>query len=338
MQHSPGPLIRVEGLRKTFRVAERDPGVWGAVKGLAIRRYREVEALKGISFELNPGELVGYIGPNGAGKSTTIKILSGIIQPTAGKCDIGGFTPWTDRIQHVARIGVVFGQRTQLWWDLPVRESFDLLRDIYRVPEAQYRETADLMIGLMGIEPILNTPVRQLSLGQRMRCDIAAAMLHQPTILFLDEPTIGLDAISKLAVREFIKGLNRDHGVTVILTTHDMHDIQALADRVIVIGNGEILQDGTFESLRAEISDERRLIIDLAEEVDEAIDIDIDGVTSVINEAGQIEIAFDPNKIRTADLIQKVTSEHSVRDLFIDEPPIEEIIARLYKRHGAGEG
>src|SRR5215469_8260627 len=259
------PQILVENLSKTYRVSERRPGAWGAVKGLFARRYRIVEALKHVSFSLERGELLGFIGPNGAGKSTTIKILSGILEPLSGRCEIDGLTPWRDRIRHVARIGVVFGQRTQLWWDLPVIDGFNLLRDIYRVPESEYRRTRDEMIGLMRLERLLDQPVRQLSLGQRMRCEIAAAMLHRPALLFLDEPTIGLDAPSKLAVREFVKTLNREHGVTVILTTHDMHDIEALAERVIVIGHGRILSDASFDAMRTEFQGDRRLIVEFAD-------------------------------------------------------------------------
>ena len=199
------PYIVVNDLAKRFQIAERDPGLWGALKGIARRRYRTVEALHGVSFEIGRGELVGYIGPNGAGKSTTIKILSGILVPSGGSCRVAGLTPWQSRVEHVARIGVVFGQRTQLWWDLPVVESFELLRDIYRVPEAQYVLARDELVELLDLAPLLDVPVRQLSLGQRMRSDLAASLLHDPDILFLDEPTIGLDAVSKLAMRDFIK-------------------------------------------------------------------------------------------------------------------------------------
>ena len=246
------PQIVVDGLTKSYRVAERDAGVAGAVRGLFRRRYRTVEALRSVSFTLEAGELLGFIGPNGAGKSTTIKILSGILRPTSGRVMIDGLVPYEDRIAHVGRIGVVFGQRTQLWWDLPVVEGFDLLRDIYRVDPARYRRTRDELVALLGLEKLLGQPVRQLSLGQRMRAEIAAALLHEPRLLFLDEPTIGLDAPAKLAVRQFVGRLNRERGVTVLLTTHDMHDIEALAQRVIVIGNGVVLADTPFERLRAE--------------------------------------------------------------------------------------
>lgn len=328
------PYIVVDNLSKDFSIATREPGALGAVKGLFSRKTRTVDALKEVSFSLDEGELVGYIGPNGAGKSTTIKILSGILTPSSGQCLVGGLVPWKDRIAHVARIGVVFGQRTQLWWDLPVIESFNLLRDIYRVPEARFRETADMMIGLLRLEPHLDTPVRQLSLGQRMRADIAAAMLHEPRILFLDEPTIGLDANSKLAVRDFIKTLNREHGVTVILTTHDMQDIEALAKRIILIGHGTILQDGPVDTIRDASRAERRLTIDFEDSVK------FDGVENALviaTRPGQIELQFNPDDISTHDLIAEISANYPVRDLVVSEPPIEEIIARLYDEHGVSE-
>jgi ABC-2 type transport system ATP-binding protein len=326
------PQIVVEELRKTFRVAERQAGAWGAVRGLVQRRQREVRALDGVSFALDAGEMVGYIGPNGAGKSTTVKVLSGILVPDSGRCEVMGRTPWQDRVAHVSGIGVVFGQRTQLWWDLPVIESFDLLRDIYRIPRTDYLRARDELVDLLNLAPLLDTPVRQLSLGQRMRCDLAASLLHSPSILFLDEPTIGLDAVSKLAVRGFVKTLNRQRGVTVILTTHDMDDIEALCSRVIVIGEGRILSDGTLQALRGRVSRERRLTIDLVDECEEVEDAD----ASVIRREGpRVWLRYDPARVSTADLIARVTSRHAVRDLFVENPPIEEIIAELY---GGREG
>jgi ABC-2 type transport system ATP-binding protein len=321
------PHILVENLVKTFRIAERDPGLAGAFRGLVRRRYRQVHALHGISFTLEPGELVGYIGPNGAGKSTTIKVLAGILVPDSGRCEVQGRVPWRERIAHVGQIGVVFGQRTQLWWDLPVIESFDLLRDIYRVPQAPYAAARDELVVLLDLEPLLDVPVRQLSLGQRMRCDLAAALLHAPRLLFLDEPTIGLDAVSKLSVRDFVQRLNRERGVTVILTTHDMDDIEALCTRVMVIGEGRILSDGTLDALRATVTSERWLLIDLEDEAEAVADPDAEVIR---REGGRVTLRFDPARVSPAALISRLAAAHSVRDLFVQNPPIEEIIARLY--------
>ncbi|HLI65300.1 MAG TPA: ABC transporter ATP-binding protein [Caulobacteraceae bacterium] len=326
--------IVVDQLVKTYRIAERAPGLWGAVRGLARRRHRTVRALDGVSFAIERGELVGYIGPNGAGKSTTVKALSGILVPDSGRCEVAGRVPWKQRLDHVARIGVVFGQRTQLWWDLPVIEGFDLLRDIYRVPQDRYVRIRDELAALLKLDKVLNQPVRQLSLGQRMRCEIAAALLHEPPLVFLDEPTIGLDAPSKLAVREFIGRINREHGVTVILTTHDMHDIEALAERVIVIGHGRVLADSPFEQLRAEGLAERRVYVDFAED---APALDLPGVEVRAREGRSLELAFDPARTSAPALIAAITAAHAVEDIHVEQPAIEEVIARFYDRHGAGE-
>jgi viologen exporter family transport system ATP-binding protein len=302
--------IEVEGLTKTFRIALRRPGLWGAVAGLVARDHRVVKALDAVSFAIEPGELVGYVGPNGAGKSTTIKILSGILVPDAGTCRVLGCVPWRERARTVARLGVVFGQRTQLWWDLPVIESFELLRAIYRVPGAAYRETLDELVALLELTPLLDVPVRQLSLGQRMRCDLAAALLHRPPVVFLDEPTIGLDAPSKLAVRDFVARQGRERGTTVILTTHDMDDIEALCRRVLVIGRGAILCDGSLDALRARVSPERRL---------------------VGREGRRVELAFDPRRVSAETLIAAIASRHGVADLWVENVPIEEVVTRLYE-------
>ena len=243
-------MITMEHVCKSYKVAKRNAGFGEACKALFHREYEVIHALNDVSFTINDGEMVGYIGPNGAGKSSTIKILSGILTPDSGKCLVDGRVPWKNRIQHVGEIGVVFGQRTQLWWDVPVIDSFELLKDIYSISEGTYRTNLDELTELLNLGELLRTPARQLSLGQRMRCEIAASLLHSPRILFLDEPTIGLDAVSKLAVRDFIKKQNQVHGTTVILTTHDMQDIEALTRRIILIGKGQILMDGTLEDIK----------------------------------------------------------------------------------------
>lgn len=243
-------MITLEHVYKTYKIAKRNAGFGEAVKALFHREYEEIHALSDVSFSIRDGEMVGYIGPNGAGKSSTIKILSGILTPDSGTVTVDGRIPYKNRMEHVKEIGVVFGQRSQLWWDVPVIDSFELLRDIYSIPKKTYRDNLDELTELLDLAELLRAPVRQLSLGQRMRCEIAASLLHQPRILFLDEPTIGLDAVSKLAVRDFILKQNRIHGTTVLLTTHDMQDIEALASRIILIGKGRILMDGSLEDIK----------------------------------------------------------------------------------------
>lgn len=247
-------MIEVKNLSKTFRIAKRNAGMREAVKDLFGRKYTLVHALNEVSFTIGDGETVGYIGPNGAGKSTTVKIMSGILNPDGGECVINGLTPWKSRREHVKNIGVVFGQRSQLWWDVPVIDSFELLRDIYRIPEETYRRNLGGLTEILDLGEILKTPARQLSLGQRMRCEIGGSLLHDPKILFLDEPTIGLDAVSKIAVRDFIKRINREKKTTVILTTHDMQDVEAIAERILLIGKGRLLLDGTLEELKRRAS------------------------------------------------------------------------------------
>lgn len=245
-------MIEFNDICKSYRVARRESGFGNAVKSFFKREYNTINAINHISFTINEGEMVGYIGPNGAGKSSTIKILSGILTPDSGTCLVNGQVPWKDRKEYVRQIGVVFGQRSQLWWDIPVMDSFELLQAIYSIPAPRYRNKLEELTQLLNLEEILKTPTRQLSLGQRMRCEIAASLLHEPKLLFLDEPTIGLDAVSKIAVRDFIKKLNEEHKTTVILTTHDMQDIEAITKRVILIGKGQKLMDGTLEDLRLE--------------------------------------------------------------------------------------
>ena len=243
-------MITLKNITKTYRITKRQAGFKQAFKALFSRETEVVHALREVSFSVNDGEMVGYIGPNGAGKSTTIKIMCGVLTPDSGECKINHRTPWHERIAHVREIGVVFGQRSQLWWDVPITDSFELIRDIYRVKQEAYKKNLDELIELLELQEILKTPARNLSLGQRMRCEIVASLLHNPKILFLDEPTIGLDAVSKIAVRQFIKRLNTERGTTVLLTTHDMADIEALTERIILIGKGQILLDGSLQALK----------------------------------------------------------------------------------------
>lgn len=247
-------MITMENVCKSYKVAKRSAGMKEACKSLFRRETEEIQALSDVSFQIEDGEMVGYIGPNGAGKSSTIKILSGILTPDSGSCIVDGRIPWKNRMEHVRQIGVVFGQRSQLWWDIPVIDSFELLKEIYSISTPNYHHSLEELTELLQLQEILRTPTRQLSLGQRMRCEIAASLLHNPKLLFLDEPTIGLDAVSKLAVRHFIKKLNKEHHTTVILTTHDMQDIEAIANRVLLIGKGKILLDGTLEDMKQTVA------------------------------------------------------------------------------------
>lgn len=262
-------MITVQNLCKTYKVAKRKAGMREACRSLFRREYEEIHALDHISFQIGDGKMVGYIGKNGAGKSSTIKVLSGILTPDEGTCVVNGKIPWKDRISYVKDIGVVFGQRSQLWWDVPVIDSFELLRDIYSISQAMYKNNLEELTELLNLSELLKTPARQLSLGQRMRCEIAASLLHSPSILFLDEPTIGLDAVSKLAVRDFIKQLNQDHKTTVILTTHDMQDIEALTNRILLIGKGRILMDGSPEELKQDAASMDEAVVKLYRSFDE---------------------------------------------------------------------
>lgn len=320
-------IIVANELSKGYKISKRNPGIVGGFKSLFHKEYEEVNALNGISFKIKEGELVGYIGPNGAGKSTTIKILSGILTPDSGQCEVLGKIPYRDRIDYVKNIGVVFGQRTQLWWDLPVIDSFQLLKDIYKISIGDYQRIKKELIKWLDLESFINTPVRQLSLGQKMRCELAASLLHSPQVLFLDEPTIGLDAVSKLAVREFIKKLNKERGVTVILTTHDMDDIETLCNRVIIIGKGKILLDGSLKSLRDKVSKDRRLILFFDEGTN---GFSIEGTTLISEENNRLVIDFNPDIITPEALITTLSAKYKIKDILIENPPIEEIIAKLY--------
>lgn len=321
------PQIELEHISKTYRVALRQPGLSGALRGAFHRERKLIRAVEDISFSVEPGELVGYIGPNGAGKSTTVKMMSGILVPDAGRMRILGRDPHRDRRAHVADIGVVFGQRSQLWWDTPVIDSYRLLRDIYRVSEADYQARLGRLLELLEAGALLDTPVRQLSLGQRMKCELIAALLHAPKILFLDEPTIGLDAVTKLALRSFLAQLNRQ-GVTMILTTHDMDDIATLCSRVMVIGNGRLLFDGGMEAMRERYAPSRVLKVRFEQEV---APFELAGAESVRVEGRSAQVVFLPTQTHADQLIYQAAQQGTIADLTVEAPDVEQIVADMYR-------
>lgn len=323
-------MIKIDGLSKSYQVAMRSSGVRHAVKALFKREYKVVEALNDISFTIGPGEIVGYIGPNGAGKSTTIKVMSGILVPDSGSCTIMGYTPWKDRVEYVKHIGVVFGQRSQLWWDVPVIDSFDLLRDIYKVPEQEYRSTLSLLTETLELQDIIQMPVRQLSLGQRMRCEIAASLLHSPSVLFLDEPTIGLDAVSKIAVRKFIRTINEEKGVTIILTTHDMNDIEALAKRIILIGKGKKLYDGSVSAIRDQFGTRKTITAVYSHQAEP---FQVPGTVMEAWSPERAVLSVDTEQVVISEVLIRLSAQVELLDVAIDTLPIEDMIVRLYKEH-----
>ncbi len=321
-------IINVQKLGKHFYLRQHHQGRWAALRNFTTRKVRTVRAVDSISFTIEPGELVGYLGPNGAGKSTTIKMLTGLLVPTGGTLSANGYLPWRDRQQYVARIGAVFGQRTTLWWDLPVVESLKLLQYMYRVPEVRFRRNLDEFVHLLELEPFLASPVRTLSLGQRMRADICAALLHSPDILFLDEPTIGLDIVAKERIRQFIRQINQARGTTVLLTTHDMADVQKLCRRVLIIDQGRLLFDGTLEKLQTRFGGKRELIVDFSEPYD---DVGIDGAEVVERVDSRVTYQFDRLRLTASELISRISAKYRIHDLAVREPEIEETIRRIYE-------
>lgn len=320
-------MIELRHICKTFQVAKRNAGLSAAVKALFWRETTRIHALQDISFTIGDGEMVGYIGPNGAGKSSTIKIMSGILTPDSGECVINGRVPWKERTAHVGEIGVVFGQRSQLWWDVPVADSFALLRDIYRVEDARYQKTLTRLTELLDLGEIVKTPARQLSLGQRMRCEIAASLLHSPKILFLDEPTIGLDAVSKVAVREFIRAVNREEKTTVLLTTHDMQDIEALTERILLIGRGRILLDGSLSELKARNAACRTVTVDyLGEKLRPS-----EHMAVKRDVGGHAEIVVDTAFLTISEAISRISAQVEVKDLSVRGMSAEELAVSLYR-------
>jgi ABC-2 type transport system ATP-binding protein len=322
-------LIEVHDLHKEFRVFKHHRGALGALRNLFTREARIIHAVDGVSFAIEAGELVGYLGPNGAGKSTTIKMLTGILVPTRGEVRVAGRVPWKQRVEHVADIGVVFGQRTNLWWDLPVIESLDLLRYVYRIPSERYEHNLISFRELLELDEFLNTPVRSLSLGQRMRADLAGALLHDPHILFLDEPTIGLDVVAKERIRRFIKTVNRERNVTVILTTHDLGDVQRLCERVMMIDHGKLLFDGSHRELIERFGGERELVVDYAEDYD---GVEVEDARIVRREGRRVTYRFARGGVSASELIQRLSARYRIEDLSVQEPQIEDTVRRIYEQ------
>jgi ABC-2 type transport system ATP-binding protein len=324
------PAVRVAGLTKVFRSYRREEGLAAALKSLVRRVPTEIAAVSDVTFSIEPGEMVGYIGANGAGKSTTIKMLTGILTPTSGEIVCNGFVPYRDRTRYVATIGVVFGQRTQLWWDIAVVESFKLLKEIYGVSDGDYRERMALFDRVLGIEAYLHQPVRKLSLGERMRCDLAASLLHRPPLLFLDEPTIGLDVVAKAGVREFLQEINRAEGTTVLLTTHDLSDIETLCRRIIVIDHGRLLFDGALESLRDRILPITLVVFDVKRAPDPG-ELVFNGLNAREIASHRYEVEVDRRSMSPATAVKEIVNRFDVADLSIEEPEIEEVVKRIYR-------
>lgn len=321
-------IIMVSDLQKHFKVYRHHRGLRGALRNLVSRQYRLVRAVDKISFEIEPGELVGYLGPNGAGKSTTLKMLTGLLVPSGGELSVNGRVPWRERRAHVATIGAVFGQRTSLWWDLPVIESLDLLQYIYEIPRARFLHNLGEFRELLELDPILDTPVRSLSLGQRMRADLCAALLHDPILLFLDEPTIGLDVVAKERIRQFILHVNRERGTTVILTTHDLSDVEKLCERVMIIDHGQLLFDGQLADLQHRFGGKRELVVDLAEAYEQ---IDVEGAQVIQQTDQRVVFQFERGTITASELIGRVSTRYRIRDLAVREPDIEATVRRIYE-------
>jgi ABC-2 type transport system ATP-binding protein len=322
------PIIETRELRKVFRSVKRTPGAGGALKTLFSREYVDKVAVTGVTMSLDAGELVGYIGPNGAGKSTTIKMLTGILVPTSGEVRIAGIVPYARRSENARNIGVVFGQRSQLYWDLPLIESFELLRAIYGVSAERYKANMDYFTELLEMGDFLGTPVRQLSLGQRMRGDFAAAMLHDPQVVFLDEPTIGLDVVAKEAIRTFIADINRQRGTTFILTTHDLADVERLCRRIVLIDRGTLIFDGAIETLRDGYGTHRTLVVELC---DPQTHVEMDGTEAELTTPTVARFRFDRRTMSAETLIRQVADRYSVSDISIEEPELESIIRRIYR-------
>ncbi len=322
------PIIKAKNLSKTFKIYERGDGVKGYLKSFISREYREVDAVKDLNLEIDEGEIIGYIGSNGAGKSTTVKMLTGILEPSSGNIEVNGLNPHKERKKNAMNIGVVFGQKTQLWWDLPVKESFKLLKQIYEVSDQEYEERMQEFTEVLDLDEFLDQPVRKLSLGQKMRCELAASFLHNPPIVYLDEPTIGLDVSVKEKIREFIKKKNREENTTVMLTTHDIGDIEDLCERIVVLDKGLKIYDGQLDSLVNNFSS-RRLLIDLKE--NKEFEIDIPGVKEVHQDELEVEIVFDKEELSASKVMKNILDNYEILDFEVKEPDIEEVVKKIYR-------
>lgn len=322
-----GSLIEVRDVSKTFKVSKRGRGIPGMVANLFVPKYEKKQAVKGVSFTIEEGEMVGFIGPNGAGKSTTIKMLSGILYPDSGSLQVAGYIPYRQRREYVAKIGVVFGQKSQLQWDLPVIDSFELLKAIYRIPDKVYRGNLERYTEMLNMSGFLNQPVRQLSLGQRMRADIVAALLHSPRIVFFDEPTIGVDVVGKEVIRSFLRELNERDRLTMIFTTHDMQDIEKTCRRLLIIDGGSKVYDGSLEGIKAKYSATRQLDVEFSGSLKVR---PISHVTIQELDAYKKRFLFESAEVEIQELMNHLLSEYPVRDLNITEPAIEGIIRRIY--------
>ncbi len=331
------PIIEARGLTKHFRRPVKEPGLKGAVRHLFRPTWKDVVAVEGIDLAIHSGESVAYVGPNGAGKSTTVKLLTGILVPTSGQVTVNGLTPFENRVENARRIGVVFGQRTQLWWDIPVGESFRLLGDIYELPDEAYRASFGELVEVLDLEPLLRTPARQLSLGQRMRCDLAASLLHRPPILYLDEPTIGLDVSVKARFREFIRHMHRERGLTVMLTSHDLGDIEELCDRMVMIDGGRIVYDGALAEVTSRFGWERAIHLTLTEPDETAVTsanaalAQRPGAVASQPDPTTVTVTFDSRETTAGELIRDLATALAVSDIRIEEPSAESIIRRLYE-------
>ena len=324
-------MIELKSISKQYKIALKEKGLKGTIKSFFKRKYKTIDALKDVSFRIDEGEIVGYIGPNGAGKSTTIKIMCGILAPTSGECVINGFNPYKERKDYVKNIGAVFGQRSNLSWDLPIIDSYELLKEIYKVSDTDYQERLQRITKILGLDELLNVPPRQMSLGQRMKCELAGVLLHNPKILFLDEPTIGLDSTAKLAVRDIVRKINKEMKVTVILTTHDMNDIEALANRVILIGKGRLLYDGSFKEIKDRFKNNITIDVELFEPNK---DFQIDKYEVISNNDGLIKLKpKEDTKFNIVKFTKEVYDKYNVKDINVNSLNLEEIIYHLYKEY-----